>query len=254
MGDPLHALQLDLALGQKLGAGGLVARCRSLQEIVEGPEGRDGRAQLVGGIGDEAAEGVAFGRQLAKARFQAPGHAVELRGQLPDFVLATDGGAGGQVPLAHPAGDPGQVAEGGGQPAAHEEAHDDGHEHGDRRRVEEGPARRRQGLGGKVGALADLYVAQRRLTGADGFADHQIGTGCSLGFAGQLLQVLNVVDDVQLEPAAPGAFLPTQEGHGCFRGKLFKDELLLAGGGRQGQRLSERKLGVDELGNALRQG
>ena len=106
---------------------------RPLQEqLVEGAQRRDGRAQLVADVGHEVAAAVAVLADDGHRLLQALGHLVEGAGQLLHLRrrVGGDGHAGFQVALGQQPGGLGQAAKRARQPLGEQQGHDDGHHEG----------------------------------------------------------------------------------------------------------------------------
>ena len=116
LGQPVEALQLDAARLEELGPGSGVLAGLLLEELVEGPQGRDRGPQLVRDVGQEVAAAVAVAADDVDALLDAVGHGVELEGKLGELERAGRRGvrrdAPGEIAFGQPSAGFGEAAEG----------------------------------------------------------------------------------------------------------------------------------------------
>jgi hypothetical protein len=98
LGEPVEAFQLDAARLEELGSGGGVLAGMLLEELVERPERRDRRAQLVRDVGQEVTASVAVVADDLDAFLDLVRHRVELERQLGQLQRAGRRRVGGHAP------------------------------------------------------------------------------------------------------------------------------------------------------------
>ena len=219
-GDPRQPLDLGLALGQELGLRGGVVRGGALQQGVEIFEGGDRRAQFVRGVGDETAQGVTLGLQLADVLLKVVRHLVELLRQCADFPLALQIRPHRKVSRAHLGRGAGQAFEGRGDPVAVPQPQENRQQHRARPGDQQRPAEIFQQGAAIIERRAQLHVADGGRRVADGVMQHGSRAGAVSGQprGGQRF-ALGEGDFPEGESLAPGAVVLLHDGDLAFRGE-----------------------------------